>query len=419
MKDILIKSFIDIGEAMLECGSEVYRTEDSIHRMCKAYGAVHCDVYALTNIIQVTVQTPEDDIITQIRYVRGNSTNFDRLIRLNSLCRFITAERPSQPEISRRFQEIMNLPDPPRWRRFLAAAMIMGGFTVFFGGTLVDGAIGAAIGLLIALLDIFLGKVENNEFVYNFEMAFVIGAAALGAWNVFPVLKPGMIIVGSIMLLISALGFTNGIRCIFRGNFMSGSVKMLHALVGAFAIASGIAVAMMLISYPTHFSTHVNANNAVYQLLSTTIGCMGLLIWQKLRGVRVIACAGLGAFLAWGTELIAMQYGASAFYATMIASVFTAFFSDIMARWNRMPATIFLTSCMFALIPGANLYNFMNGILVRDSAFALSNCVTMLKIALAIALGFIVMNIIKKYVLMIQKLLRGEKIPDPKHTPWL
>ena len=42
---------MDIGEGMLKCGAEIHRVEDTIERVCKAYGAVHVEIFAIPSVI--------------------------------------------------------------------------------------------------------------------------------------------------------------------------------------------------------------------------------------------------------------------------------------------------------------------------------------------------------------------------------
>ena len=46
----LVQGILNIGEAMLQCGAEIFRVEDSLYRMYKSYGFVKYDVYVLSLI---------------------------------------------------------------------------------------------------------------------------------------------------------------------------------------------------------------------------------------------------------------------------------------------------------------------------------------------------------------------------------
>ena len=59
----LVQGILNIGEAMLQCGAEIFRVEDSLYRMYKSYGFMTYDVYVIPSNIQVTVETPEGIVV--------------------------------------------------------------------------------------------------------------------------------------------------------------------------------------------------------------------------------------------------------------------------------------------------------------------------------------------------------------------
>ena len=69
-----------------------------------------------------------------------------------------------------------------------------------------------------------------------------------------------------------------------------------------------------------------------------------------------------------------------------------------MARVNRAPATIFLTAAAVPLIPGGSLYYTMAGLVNRDQEQFAQNGENALTMALAIALGFVFIALMTKYI---------------------
>ena len=110
--DKLLQSILDVGEEMIVCGAEVSRVEDSIERMCESYGAPYdrINVFIITSNIQVTLETPDGRILTQIRRLIRYGTNFDRLDYLNALSRYICEHKPDYDEIQERLNEVMSRP---------------------------------------------------------------------------------------------------------------------------------------------------------------------------------------------------------------------------------------------------------------------------------------------------------------------
>lgn len=143
----------------------------------------------------------------------------------------------------------------------------------------------------------------------------------------------------------------------------------------------------------------------VVQLTAAFVGSLGFAMFLRIRGKQVIY-AGIGGFLTWLVYCIVYYYMPSYFMANFLASVFVAVFAEVMARVNRAPATIFLTAAAVPLIPGANLYRMMYGIVEQNGVYAAENGTTALVIALAISLGFILVTVLNRYRLLFRKIRR-------------
>ena len=91
-----------IGEQLLCCGAEVGRVEDTIRRICLAYGASRADVFSITSSIVTTIYGEDFGICTQTRRVPGMANDLGRLDDLNQLSRYICEFRPKPEEIQRR-----------------------------------------------------------------------------------------------------------------------------------------------------------------------------------------------------------------------------------------------------------------------------------------------------------------------------
>ena len=60
----LMTHVLDLGEAMLKCGAEVSRVEDTLQRIFKSYGAADVDVLTITSCIILTVTVSDSGVIT-------------------------------------------------------------------------------------------------------------------------------------------------------------------------------------------------------------------------------------------------------------------------------------------------------------------------------------------------------------------
>ena len=59
---------VELGEHIMRSGGEISRAEDTVSRICKAYGAVTADVTAIMSVIVVTADFGGISIIGAILY---------------------------------------------------------------------------------------------------------------------------------------------------------------------------------------------------------------------------------------------------------------------------------------------------------------------------------------------------------------
>ena len=169
----LVQGILNIGEAMLQCGAEIFRVEDSLYRMYKSYGFMTYDVYVIPSNIQVTVETPEGEIITQIRHIESTGADYDKLNYLNAMSRYVCSHNPDEKELVRRFKKVMARPDQSEL--ITGLAQITGGtaFAVFFGCDLQDAVVALIVCLMIVLVGRWLSRREGNPMIYNLILAFL------------------------------------------------------------------------------------------------------------------------------------------------------------------------------------------------------------------------------------------------------
>jgi uncharacterized membrane protein YjjP (DUF1212 family) len=242
----IVQGILDIGEAMIRCGAENFRLQDSLYRICRSYGFVKYDIFVIPSNIQITAETPEGQIITQIRLVEIGECDFDKLDYLNNLCRKICKEKPDAKEMRRQFEEVMGRPEQ-KWYTHYAAGILGGtGFAVFFGCDIRDAIIAVIVSIVIVAAGNWLAEREKNLLAYNLILSFIAEMIILLSVKFGFADHEERIMIGIVMLLISGLSTTNGIRDLLQKDFISGSINIMNSMLGASGIAFGTAIPMIL-----------------------------------------------------------------------------------------------------------------------------------------------------------------------------
>lgn len=234
----LLHCVMDIGEQMLCSGAEVHRVEESVERMCRAFGARRVDVFIITSSMVVTVFT-DSDSYTQTRRITSSGTDFERLHHLNALCRRICTVPMTEAEIRDALARIDGVKSYPLWLEFVAYAAIAGAFTLFFGGTVTEMAVSLAVGALVRLGILLTDKVISNKIFSKFFSAVLATLLAFAAVRLGFITDVDKIIIGNIMTLIPGIGMTNALRDLFTGDSIAGLLRSIEAVLTAGAIAAG------------------------------------------------------------------------------------------------------------------------------------------------------------------------------------
>ena len=233
---------LDIGQAMLQSGAEVSRVEDSLRRICLAYGAERADVFTITSNIMVTMYSRQYGALTQIRRVAGQQYDLHRLELLNQLSRRICAQHLTPEETGRALAAIQAAPQYSFGTQLFTYALISASFTIFFGGSSLDALAAGAIGIVLKYLDRIIRQTEANAFLSALLCSCLGGLLAGLAVRCGLGENADMISIGNIMLLIPGIALTNSLRDMFSGNTISGLMRFIEAVLLALVIACGFAL---------------------------------------------------------------------------------------------------------------------------------------------------------------------------------
>lgn len=247
MQEEILHELLNLGEAMLANGAEINRVEDTLNRMGKAYGASQMNVFVITSFMVVTMSFCDGTEITQTRRILNPGvTDFRKLEDLNALSRRC-CQQPIPPEDFR--IELGNIQNVSKERRkfYLGSVLAAGSFTVFFGGSMADGAAAAVFAVLICMLKEYLAPYCTNQMVFNLICSVVagLGIGALSRLN--PYMHMDKIMIGDIMLLIPGIAMTNAVRDVLVGDTISGVMRLVETLLWAGALACGFMAAIWLI----------------------------------------------------------------------------------------------------------------------------------------------------------------------------
>lgn len=236
---------LDIGAEILRAGGEVHRVEDTVNRICHAYGAEAVDVFAITSLITAEVRMPDGSFATHNRRVPTTYNHLSRLEALNALSRTICKNPISVEEVEARLRDIREYRPVPEWLCYVGGMLSTGGFAIFFGGNLMDGLAAAVIAFFLTLFA-RLRPLRINGMVKSLISSFAAGVLSVACVRMGFGTHVDKIIIGTIMLEIPGLSFGNALRDLLCGDTLAGTMRLIQALIQTLMIALGYMAALVL-----------------------------------------------------------------------------------------------------------------------------------------------------------------------------
>ena len=358
---LLLDMAVELGYQLAMAGAETYRVEESIHRVLLAYG-LDSEIFAIPNCIIVSIETPAGKPMTRMRRVGQHGNDLDAVEWFSSLSRAICNKKPEPSEGIQWLSQINT-----RRKNYSLTATLMGnflaaaGFGMFFGGTMADTLWAGIIGILIGLVGHFLAGIKTNPFFTTITNSFLMALSAysLGALGLTD--NADAAIMGTVMLLVPGLLFTNAMRDIIYGDTNSGVNRIMQVFLVAAGIALGTAVAWNAAEmiFGTPADQYLLSYSGVVQILGACVGCIGFTFVFNVHGHGAPLCI-LGGGLTWAMYLLVISWGGNDYMANFLAATFAGFFAETMARIRKCPAISYLVISLLPLIPGGGIYRSVN-----------------------------------------------------------
>ncbi len=353
----LMDFVVDLGYRLAMNGAETFRVEESITYILKAYG-IKAEVFAIPNCLTVSIETEFGKPMTRMRRIHPHGNDLDSVERYNNLSRRICAEKP-EPEIAKQWLEEV---DNSRVKYsipiiLLGNAIGAAGFAWFYGGCILDGLLAGLCGIIVGIINLKMDALRANQFFRTTIACYIMAAIAylMGSWGIAQ--NSDIVIIGTLMILVPGLLFTNAMRDIIYGDTNSGTNRIVQVFLIAIALALGTAAAWSSVAaiIATPASIPVSSPNFWIQQMSCLIGCIGFSILFNIHGPGILLCA-LGGCLSWAAYLLVAKFGGTDLTGYFTAAVVSAVYSEAMARIRKYPAISYLVVSIFPLIPGASIY---------------------------------------------------------------
>lgn len=242
------------GQIMLQSGAETYRVEDTISRILRSRGFETVETFVIPTCIIATIDSPDIELITNVKRIKNRDTRLDRIALVNTLSRKYVSNLISTEDALIELNSIGKVDSYPPYLITLATGASAGFFAIMVGGGGVEFISTLIIGLILSLVKTWLSRREIVSYLIYFVNGFILGSCAVSAALLITSLDIDSVIIGSIMPLVPGLAFTNSIRDMIGDELISGLSRGIEAFFIAVSLAGGVGVAMNIFSSIGGFS---------------------------------------------------------------------------------------------------------------------------------------------------------------------
>ncbi|MGF6907717.1 threonine/serine ThrE exporter family protein [Fusobacterium sp. PH5-44] len=237
----------NIGKLMLQNGGETYRAEETIVRTCGHYNVKASSFATLNTIITSTdlfENKMEDSRYTVVDRINFRTINLDKVAKLNDIARNLDGF--TVKELKEEIKIIMSEAKISHRNKVLGHVLAGGSFAILFKGTMRDSIVAVISMLILSFFDKYLKEKQLNSFFNNLVGAMLVTIISLIFVEAGFIKNPSVSIIAALMLLAPGISFTNSIRDIISGDFISGVSRAVEALTIGVALAAGSGVVLSI-----------------------------------------------------------------------------------------------------------------------------------------------------------------------------
>ena len=393
------------GHILLENGAEIYRVEETIDRICGYYGVNSENAFVLSNGIFLTAGSARESFFAKVQHIPVSGTHLNKVAAVIQLSREIVEGKHTIQDAYRILEEIRTMPGKKRWMQTLASGVGSAAFCIFFGGTFGDSLAAFAAGICLYLYVLWLSVPHLSKIVGNIGGGALVTVVCCLLYLMGVGENLNFMMIGTIMPLVPGVAFTNSIRDVADGDYISGSVRMLDALLVFFCIAIGVGIGFSLISLVPGSGTLQEMGQLAEgsgsgamggiemfgqlakEILSAVVGTVSFSVLFGVPREYYPYCGFIGGagWLVYCLAELFLPGSGPCFVATAVVILL----SRTAAVVKRCPVTIFLIAGIFPLVPGAGVYWTVYHIVMEELFLAVSTGYSAMKEAIAIVMGIV------------------------------
>lgn len=235
------------GMLMLEANAECYRVEDTMRYILATSDLAITEANATVKAITLMLDDDDPDFkpITVMRTIKDKDTDLNRIYKVNHISRQVYLQKITLEEAKEQLARVGTNDYSPITLTVMNILKIPA-YVLILGGGVAEFLIGFAIGIFVEWFSGFRDRWGMNAFLYRLVITSIIAFTLTLALIEREEIKQAIIITATLIPLYPGVSFTNGIRDTLKGDYTSGTARIVDAFVTAFSLAIGVIMGLFL-----------------------------------------------------------------------------------------------------------------------------------------------------------------------------
>ena len=384
---------VKLGQALHRFGTSTHRLEEMMNLVLQKLG-LDGQFFVTPTGIFASFGSPEEHRTSLIR-VESTEVDLGKLALLDKLVNQVIKGEIRVEEGSAKIATVLD--SPPRYGAVLSTicfALASGSSARFLGGGWREVLVTTMSGLMLGYLALLMAKFKHTNKVFEPIGAMI---SAIVAMLVAQYLNPFSIYIGTLaglIVLVPGLTVTTAIRELVTRNLVSGTARLMGAMLLFFQIGFGVALGWKIARLFSTASMVTRPQALPYWtlLVALTISpfCFAVLFRAQPRDILwiMLSCWLSFSGARLGAALLGPELG------VCIGAIAIGIWSNLYSRLSRKPAAITLVPGMMLLVPGSIGFGSLARFIEKDVVSAVETAFSMILVAVSLVTGLLIANVI-------------------------
>lgn len=391
--DPRVTFIIKLGRALHKYGTPTHRLEGAMNLVLQRLG-LDGNFFSMPTGILVSFGLPEERRTSLIRIEPGE-TDLEKLTLLDELTGQVIGGDVSVAEGAAKVDEIVAAPS--RYSSLLTIicyGLASCTYAIFFGGGWREVIASSVIGLALGGLAEIVKRSEDTVRVFEPVAAVISSALAMLATQILSPVSTYITTLAGLIVLVPGLTLTVAMRELATRNLMSGTARLMGAILIFLEIGFGVALGRQLgrVFQPSALNLDPVplAPWTIWVALIVAPLAFSVLLRAMPRDVGWIMIASGLSFggARAGALLLGPDLGAC------LGAILVGAGGNLYARLLDRPATIPVVPSILLLVPGSIGYGSFAKFLEKDVISGIETAFNAILIAVALVTGLLIANLI-------------------------